>query len=245
LSSPDPVTGNVLLEADYIPDGGPVIWTVDEGYSGKRDAKTGYFTAKSSPRAFLLCQKRMDGRLAVFYCDYEVMMLQEPHVKRVIKESIKNKWPQPDYALFDSAAPTLGKHLSLEGIKAVGFKMGIKEGIDELQTWVAADENGVRKVIVHPRAKELRMEMGAYVYGPDGKPIDSYNHGIDALRYLTNYISFGEPKQARVEAPGVDMEQIRETVRVAVEDAMEQAYARLGNVPGYSGVNKRRWPNQH
>lgn len=244
LSSPDPQVGNVLLEADYIPDGGPVVWTVDEGYSGHRDAKTGYFTAKSNPRAFLLCQKRPNGRLLVFHGDYEVQMLQEPHIKRVMRTCDENGWPRPAYALYDSASPTLGKYLEQHGIKAVGFKMGIKEGIDELQTWVAADENGVRRLIVHPRVKELRMEFGAYVYGKDGKPIDAYNHGIDAIRYLTNYISFGEPKQAQVEAPGVDMEQIRETVRVAFDDAMEQAYARLGNVPGFTGVNRRKWPNQ-
>lgn len=72
--------GNVTEEAEYIPDGGPVYWAVDDGYAGQRDDKTGYFTADSHPRVFLLIQERPNGQLCVFYEDYRIKTEADPHI---------------------------------------------------------------------------------------------------------------------------------------------------------------------
>lgn len=76
--------GNVTEEAEYIPDGGPVYWAVDDGYTGQRDEKTGYFTADSHPRAFLLIQERPNGQLCVFYEEYRVKTEADPHIAEVL-----------------------------------------------------------------------------------------------------------------------------------------------------------------
>lgn len=74
------VMGNVTTDAEYIPDGGPVYWAVDDGYTGQRDEKTGYFTADSHPRVFLPIQERPNGQLCVFYEDYRIKTEADPHI---------------------------------------------------------------------------------------------------------------------------------------------------------------------
>ena len=223
LSNANPLTGNVLVEADYIPGGGEVVWAVDDGYAGTRDKKTGYFTSKSNPRTFLLCQKRPNDQLAIFAEHMEVKSMYEPHIMRVLDTCQKNNWPKPVYVVYDNASPTLGRYLTQFGLNAIGFKTKIKAGNDELINWVGADSNGQRRYIVHPRCKQTRWEYVSYVYDPkkENTPVDSYNHTIDASRYLTTFISFGEPQQVDIAAPGVDMEDIHKRVK----EAMDSAYA--------------------
>lgn len=215
ISNPEPKTGNVVTDADYIVDGGPVVWVVDDGYSGLRDRKTGYFGSKANPRAFLLCQKRPNGQLAVFDEHYEVKLLYEPHIRYVMDLCETKGYPWPDYVLYDGASPTLGRYLEQYRLNAIPFRSKIDVGIKELRNWVGADTNGVRRFIVHPRAKQLRWEFVSYVYDArrDNVPIDAFNHGIDASRYLTTFISYGEPQPVDIAAPGVDMDEIQETVR--------------------------------
>lgn len=224
-SSPDPKTGNVTPSADYIPGGGPVIWVVDDGYAGHRDAKTKYFSAKSNPRAFLLCQKRPNDQLAVFDEHYEVKLLYDPHIRYVMEMSEAKGYPLPEYVLYDGASPTLGRYLEQHNLDAIPFRTKILEGLEELRNWVGADTNGVRRLIVHPRAKNLRWEFVSYVYDPmkEDTPIDSFNHGIDALRYLTTFISYGEPQPVDIAAPGVDMDEIQERVRRVMADANKES----------------------
>jgi hypothetical protein len=224
-SSPNPKVGNVTPDADYIPGGGPVVWVVDDGYSGHRDTKTGYFSAKSNPRAFLLAQKRPNDQLAIFDEHYDVKLLYDPHIRTVLEMCDKKGYPLPDYVLYDGASPTLGRYLDKHNLNSIPFRMKIAEGIEELRNWVGADENGVRRFIVHPRARNLRWEFVSYVY--DSKkvdtPIDAFNHGIDGSRYLTSFISYGEPQPVDIAAPGVNMEEIEETVRRVMAEANQQS----------------------
>lgn len=81
--SDGPEDGNVTEAAEYVPDGGPCFWACDDGYAGSRDDKTGYFTADSHPRVFLLIQERADGRLCVFAEDYRVRTEADPHIADV------------------------------------------------------------------------------------------------------------------------------------------------------------------
>ncbi len=219
-SNPDPEYGNVVLEADYIPGGGDVVWVVDDGYSGKQDDKTNYFKPKSNPRAFLLAQKRADDRLAFFAEHYAVKMMYQPHIKEVTDMCIENGWPAPVYALYDIASPTLGRYLSEAGFDARAIKVKIKEGVDELINWVGPDLNGIRRAIVHPRLRRFILEMAGYTKNPKtDEPIDAFNHGPDAARYLTFYIANGEPDTVTIAAPGVDMDEIEEMVSRVMAEA--------------------------
>lgn len=229
VSNPHPLSGNVVRQADYIPDGGPVVWTVDDGYVGERNAQ-GFFTADSNPRVFLIAQKRPNDQLAIFYENFEVRMAYGPHIARVLDVSLANNWPMPDYVVYDGASPTLGRYLTDFGLNAIPFRTKIDQGNDELRSWVTADENGIRRLIVSPDCEQTRWEFRSYVYDPRRKnvPIDAFNHAIDALRYLTTFISFGEQLPASVAVPGVDMDEIYASVRVALATAnaeFENKYA--------------------
>ena len=81
--------GNVTEEAEYIPEGGPIYWACDDGYAGSRDEKTGYFTADSHPRVFLLIQERANGQLCVFYEDYRIKTEADPHIAEVLCAPMK------------------------------------------------------------------------------------------------------------------------------------------------------------
>ena len=192
------IDGNVTPKADYIPDFGQVFWFADDGYSGVRDEKTGWFTARSNPRVFLLGQKRDDGLLSIFANHYEVQVLQDPHIEAVKKYAIDNTWPLPAYSVYDGASPSLGGYLIKHKCKPVGVRVKINEGIKELRAWVGPDYNGVRRVIVHPRCMMLRFEMGSYAYDKFGRPIDAHNHGIDALRYGVWHAAYEGPGEVEV-----------------------------------------------
>lgn len=219
ITNPHPAIGNVTPDADYIPGGGEVVWVVDDGYSGKRDKRTGYFSAKSNPRSFLLAQKRSNDQLAFFDEHYEVKLLEEHHIMKVVEMCAEKGYPLPEYALFDGASPTLGRYLEQAGLNAIPFRIKIVEGLEELRAWIGIDTNGVRKLIVHPRLIQFRWEMVSYVYNKLGQPLDAFNHGPDAARYLTNFISFGEPEPVSILAPGVNMNDIEETIRRVMAQA--------------------------
>ena len=223
-SNPEPEYGNVIMDAEYIPYGGDIVWVVDDGYAGKRDQKTGYFAAKSNPRTFLMAQKRPDGRLAFFGESYEVQMLYQQHIIKVIEMTVDNRWPMPKYVLYDIASPTLGRYLKEAGFDTRAIRVKIDEGVNELLGWVGPDVNGVRRMIVHPRCNLLRLEMGAWGKHPKtGKPVDAFNHGPDAARYLTFYIANGEPDPISIEAPGVDMNEIEEMVSRVMAEANKKS----------------------
>lgn len=178
--SDGPPDGSVTEAADYQEGAGPVFWGVDDGYSGAIDAKTGYFTTNSAPRVFLLIQERADGQLCVFAEHYAVKLMPEAHIADVRALG----YPDPEYAAVDSEAAELRGRLALQGIYTRGKPQRIDESVKALRRMLAADSNGWRRVLVHPRCRHLRMEMASYRYGDNGKPIDEVNHGPDALRYL-------------------------------------------------------------
>ena len=172
--------GNVTEAAAFDPNGGPILWACDDGYHGQLDAQTGQYTADSSPRVFLLVQERDDGTLAVFAESYAVSTLSEVHIGRV--QSLG--YGEPDYAVVDSAAAELRGRLQSIGIGTYGKPQSIEESIKVTRRFLAPDVNGKRRIIIHPRCVHLRYEMAAYRVNDLGEPIDSQNHGPDAIRYL-------------------------------------------------------------
>lgn len=173
--------GNVTEDADYMPDGGPVYWAVDDGYAGSRDDKTGYFTADSHPRVFLLIQERANGQLCVFHEDYRIKSLADQH----ITEILALPYPAPEYVATDSAAAELRGRLISAGLYTRGKPPRVEESIKALRRMLAADQHCHRRILVHPRCKHLRSEMASYRYDPQTeKPIKAFDHGPDALRYF-------------------------------------------------------------
>lgn len=178
--SDGPPDGNVTDAAEYQADGGPVIIAIDDGYHGQLDSQTGQYTSDSSPRVFLLVQERDDGTLAVFAESYAVKLLPEAHIERVQALG----YPDPDFAVVDSAAAELRGRLQSIGIGTYGKPQDIAESIKATRRFLAPDSNGRRRLIVHPRCVHLRYEMASYRNNDKGEPIDMHNHGADAIRYL-------------------------------------------------------------
>lgn len=178
--SDGPDDGNVTEQAEYVEGAGPILWAGDDGYHGKLDQQTGQYTADSSPRVFLLTQERDDGTLCIFDEDYAVETLPETQIERVLNKP----YPEPDYAVIDSAAKELRGRLQTIGIGTYGKPESIEESIKVTRRFLAADKNGRRRVLVHPRCTHLRYELASYRRDDKGNAIDMLNHGPDALRYL-------------------------------------------------------------
>lgn len=179
--SDGPLDGNVTEEAEYVPDGGPIFWACDDGYAGERDAKSGYFTADSHPRVFLLVQERATGQLCVFREDYRTKELSDRH----ISDMLALDYPLPDYVALDSSAAELRGRLHAAGLYTRGKPAKVDESIKATRRMLAPDANGWRRILVHPRCKHLRAEMASYRYDPQsGQPIKQFDHGPDALRYF-------------------------------------------------------------
>jgi phage terminase large subunit len=199
--------GSVTVEADYIPDGGPVYWWVDDGYTGEKDKVSGAFKAGSHPRVFLFAQIRPDGTIAVFYESYKIKTLAPAHIQEVVAISTAMNWPVPSRVVYDKAAASLGGHLREELFKVWRLPASyvtynavpVDQGNNELNTWVAPDGNTVRRLRAHPRCKNLRLEMVTYKINPKtGRVVKDFDHGPDACRIgLWDYV-YGGPAEVDV-----------------------------------------------
>lgn len=181
--------GNVVDNAGFIPMGGPVVWWIDDGYYGKK--KNGKWTAASHPRAVLFAQLRDDGQIAVFFDSYVVRTSADVHIRRLLKMCENKGWDPPDYIVRDRAAASLGQAFKDIGIRARYSTMKVEDSINLVSQYVKADENGQRRLIVHPRCKDLRSDMASYVRHKSGRPEKSHDHGPDALRYGIWDYAFG------------------------------------------------------
>lgn len=205
------VAGNVRVSADYLPGAGPIVWWVDDGYSGELSKSGMSFKAGSHPRAFILAQLRTNGRVAVFAESYEVQMLAPEHIKKVIEIHKSMKWPRPSRVIYDKASPSLGKHLQEELYKAwkvpatdITYNaVPVDDGNSEVNTFLAKDKNGYRRMLVHPRCKFLRGELVTYKYNPKtGRVVKDFDHGPDCLRMGVWDIVHGGP--AEVDVAGIN-----------------------------------------
>jgi hypothetical protein len=178
--SDGPPDGNVTEDAEYIPDSGPVVWGVDDGYVGQLDPKTGLYTAQSHPRVFGLYQLRGDGRICRFAESYAVGMLSDQHIAAVLDLP----YPAPEYAVVDKSAAELKGRLHALDIYTRNSPSDVAESIKELRRALGPDTNGYRRVRVHPRCRLFRAEMASYRYDDHGKPIKEHDHGPDECRYV-------------------------------------------------------------
>ena len=172
--------GNVTEAAEYDPAGGAILWAIDDGYSGSLDPKTRTFTAESHPRVILYVQERANGDLCIFDESYAVQTLEPAH----ITEALGRPYPAPAHAVVDKSAAALKGHLHAAGVATVSRAPGVEESIKVLRHALAADVNGRRRILVHPRCKHLRAEFASYRRTPDGKIVKAFDHGVDSLRYL-------------------------------------------------------------
>lgn len=226
LNKFDPKTGmdgggNVTLDAEYVPGGGPVLWFADDGYAGEMNER-GFFTEKSGPRAILLVQKRADDTYAVFDESYRVKTLASKHVADLLAHSTLKGYEWPRYVIHDGAAPQLGGEIKSASLTPVSVRCKIDEGNKELNEWISADASGVRRLIVHPRCKHLLYEMVSHVYGKDGNPVDAFDHGISAAKYGVWHETFGATPASDIAVAGANVD------LSLIENKINEVINRLG-----------------
>lgn len=185
---------NVTEKAEIIPHGGDIIWAIDDGYSGRMDETSGLYTASSHPRAIILVQRRQDGILAIADESHAIETLASNHLAELL-----TKWPRPYMVVRDRAAASLDGACRENGLKNIVYNtMNVDESIKEMRTWIAADVNGVRKVIVNPRCKMLRFQMAQYSTDADGKVIKQHDDFPDALRYIIWNEAYGRGRKVDI-----------------------------------------------
>jgi hypothetical protein len=195
--------GNVTVSADYVPGGGPIYWACDDGYSAGSKYPNGIdpisktFTADAHPRVILLFQMKADGHLDLFEEIYMCKTLSEKQIRLAYELG----YPLPEFASVDSSAAELrgrlnqvdtyttdqGNQVTRPEIYTKRATHKVMEGIKEMRKWIAADENGFRRLRCHPRNHHFRKEMLSYIMNDKRtdkeEPLKAFDHGPDASRY--------------------------------------------------------------
>ena len=132
------------------------------------------FGFSTDPTAMVRVQKR-GQRLWIEELIYETGLTNEDIYQRLVKLRI----PSTATILADAAEPK-----TIETLRRLGYRNitpaskgpdSVRAGIDKLRTF---------EVHVHPESSNLIQEYYNYAYrGGTDKPIDDYNHLMDALRY--------------------------------------------------------------
>lgn len=189
---------NVTEDAEYIPDAGPIYWALDDGYSAGSapstagiDPKTGSYVADSHPRVILWVQQRDDGRLCVFDESYACLRLSDAH----IADALARPYPKPDVVAHGPGAAEIRGRIFAAGLMPHQSTADVEESMKEMRRAIGADANGWRRILVHPRCKQLRTEMASYrndpAIGKAIRPIKQFDHGPDALRGLVWILRHG------------------------------------------------------
>jgi hypothetical protein len=186
--SDGPDSGNVTEAAEYQPGNGYVVWACDDGYSAGSmpetrgiDPITGHYVGDAHPRVILFCQIRNDGQIVIFDESYACVKLSNVH----IAEALQAGYPEPDFAVHGPGAAEIRGRFFDAGITPKQCTAKVAESIKEMRAALAADDNGWRRVLVHPRCRHLRAEMSAYVNEQGTEtPVKQFDHGPDGVRGL-------------------------------------------------------------
>lgn len=153
------------------------------------------FGYTNDPTAFVMCSLNRDKR--------EIYILDEFYIKELtndlIAEKLKEKGVADELIVCDSAEPKSIKELQNYGINAIGAKKGqgsINTGIQFIKQF---------KLIVDKTCINFQKELQLYKWFEDkdgnltNKPIDRYNHLMDALSYAVEKEITGTGKFVKIE----------------------------------------------
>ena len=160
------------------------VFGLDYGYAND---PTAFIAAAVSPA---------DKRLYVYDEHYQVRMLNSD-----IAAMLRAKGAAKERIRADSAEPKSNEELRRLGITrlraAVKGPDSIRSGIARLQEY---------DMVIHPRCVHTARELAGYAWEtgrdgrPSGRPIDSGNHLMDALRYAMADVPAVDRQPGRVEA---------------------------------------------
>lgn len=161
-----------------------VLIGVDDGYT--------------EPFCALRIELDPDNRAYIAAEVYQTKMV-EPEKVAAIRSLIRGTDPDP-IIVYDSAAASLGAALVQAGLDAVPCEKGpdsIINGCHKVRQRFELDGTGQPRLIVDPGCVNFLKEIDTYEWSKrqDGsqkdKPIDQFNHAMDAARYAIAYIDSG------------------------------------------------------
>lgn len=143
------------------------------------------FGYTNDPSAFVVCFVDLDGKKLYVYDEFYEKALSNKKIADKITEMGYKK----DKITADSAEPKSIDELNTLGLHVTGAKKGKDSILNGIQ-WIQDLE-----IIIHPRCVNFETEISNYTWDKDkfgrtlNKPIDDFNHLMDAMRYgLEQYI---------------------------------------------------------
>lgn len=163
----------------------------------------------SNPNVCLLCVTDSDGRMWILDEFYETKTIPED-----MGEWVWERWV-PMYGkgrmVCDPAEPEDVEKMARLGFNAFGGTNDVLPGIQEMSKRLEVREDGLPRLIVHPRCEMTIKEFDHYRYpdkkedrNPKEKPVDEHNHAMDALRYGCMELSTG-PSIRALDNPDLDL----------------------------------------
>lgn len=147
------------------------------------------------PRAFVVA--------FVDFKDHKIYIWDEFYEKAMTNEAIAKKIKSLGYSkekiIADSAEQKSNDRLRTLGLTGV---KGAKKGKDSIMNGVTYLQEF--EIIIHPRCVNFITEISNYQWDKDkfgksiNKPIDDFNHLLDALRYATEEYQFGKGNGIKV-----------------------------------------------
>ena len=112
----------------------------------------------------------------------EFYKIREPRAEDQIAEAAKRPFPRPEFIVIGPGMSAIGGLLGQLGYYKRTSMANVEESIKHVRQWLAADENGHRRIKVHPRCVHLRYEMARYKRDDIGRIVKAFDHGPDSLR---------------------------------------------------------------
>lgn len=143
------------------------------------------FGYTNDPTAFIAALIDDDTKSIYVYDEH----YQKAMTNQDIAKMIKYKGYAKEVIIADSAEPKSIQEIKIAGIPRITAapkgKDSILNGIQFIQNY---------KIIVHPKCENTIIELNNYVWNTKqgqvvNKPIDSFNHLMDALRYSISHIN--------------------------------------------------------
>ena len=143
------------------------------------------FGYTNDPSAFVVCFVDLDKKRLYVYDE----MYEKGLSNKRIFERIQAMGYRKDRITADSAEPKSIDELNALGLRVTGAKKGKDSVLNGIQ-WIQD-----LQIIIHPRCVNFLTEISNYTWDKDkfgktqNKPIDDFNHLMDAMRYgLEQYI---------------------------------------------------------
>ena len=148
------------------------------------------FGYTNDPTAFICTLVDLDNKEIYIFDEH----YQKAMTNKMISDMIKYKGYSKEMIIADSSEPKSIDDIQRNGIYRI---LPAKKGKDSILNGIQFIQDF--KIYVHPKCENTKVELSNYVWSNKegvniNKPIDEYNHLMDALRYALEPIKLGRSK---------------------------------------------------